>query len=185
MLVGDGEVFVGEAANQFRPGTVRLPARRGSGWREAGTLTAPIAVVGDQFGTSLALDGTGSSSGAARPRCTCSRNRFRMDSLGVGRGRRGARPGRPVRPWSLGERRLAVHRARNDRWRTWTRCGWWWRRRRRPRGRPAGGSALRRGVCLQARCRGAIRAPLDAGFRGGHERWRQLRRLAQLPAVFF
>ena len=28
VLVGDGEVFVGEAANQFRPGTVRLPARR-------------------------------------------------------------------------------------------------------------------------------------------------------------
>ena len=57
VLVGDDEVFVGEAANQFRPGTVYVYRRSGSGWREAGTLTAPTAVVGDQFGTSLALDG--------------------------------------------------------------------------------------------------------------------------------
>ncbi len=57
VLVGDDEVFVGEAANQFRPGTVYVYRRGGSGWRDAGTLTAPTAVVGDQFGTSLALDG--------------------------------------------------------------------------------------------------------------------------------
>ncbi len=56
VLVGDGEVFVGEAANQFRPGTVYVYRRGGSGWQESGTLTAPNAAVGDQFGASLALD---------------------------------------------------------------------------------------------------------------------------------
>ena len=58
VLVGDGEIFVGEAANQFRPGTVYVYRRGGSGWQESGTLTAPGAVVGDQFGSALALDGT-------------------------------------------------------------------------------------------------------------------------------
>ena len=165
VLVGDGEVFVGEAANQFRPGTVRLPARRerlaGGGHADRANRRGRRSVrhvTGPRWQPALRRE--------RRDRgAPVHETGFRMDSLGVGRGRRGARPGRPVRPWSLGERRLAVHRARNDRWRTWTRCGWWWRRRRRPRGRPAGGSALRRGVCLQARCRGAIRAPLDAGFR--------------------
>jgi choice-of-anchor B domain-containing protein len=58
VLVGDGEVFVGEAANQFRPGTVYVYRRGGSGWQEAASLTAPNGAVGDQFGSALALDGT-------------------------------------------------------------------------------------------------------------------------------
>jgi choice-of-anchor B domain-containing protein len=58
VLVGDGEIFVGEAANQFRPGLVYLYRKTSTGWQEAATLTGPKAAVGDQFGTSLALDGT-------------------------------------------------------------------------------------------------------------------------------
>ena len=58
VLVGEGEVFVGEAANQFRPGTVYVYRRGGTGWQEVATLTGPQAAVGDQFGSALALDGT-------------------------------------------------------------------------------------------------------------------------------
>jgi choice-of-anchor B domain-containing protein len=58
VLVGDGEVFVGEAANQFRPGTVYVYRKGGAGWQEAGSLTGPNAAVGDQFGSALAHDGT-------------------------------------------------------------------------------------------------------------------------------
>ena len=57
MLVGDGEVFAGEAANQFRPGMVYVYRKSGSAWQEAATLTAPNAAVGDGFGTTLAQDG--------------------------------------------------------------------------------------------------------------------------------
>ena len=58
VLVGDGEIFVGESANQFRPGSVYVYRRGGSGWQVSATLTAPGAVVGDQFGSALALDDT-------------------------------------------------------------------------------------------------------------------------------
>jgi choice-of-anchor B domain-containing protein len=58
VLVGDGEVFVGEAANQFRPGTVYVYRKSGGAWQQAATLTGPNAAVGDQFGTALALDGS-------------------------------------------------------------------------------------------------------------------------------
>ena len=58
VLVGDGEVFVGEAHNQFRPGTVYVYRKSGSGMGEAATLNGPSAAVGDRFGTSLALDGS-------------------------------------------------------------------------------------------------------------------------------
>ncbi len=58
VLVGDGEVFVGEAANQFRPGTVYVYRKSGTAWQQAATLTGPNAAVGDQFGTALALDGS-------------------------------------------------------------------------------------------------------------------------------
>ncbi len=58
VLVGDGEIFVGEAANQFRPGLVYLYRKTPTGWQEAATLTGPTSAVGDQFGSSLALDGT-------------------------------------------------------------------------------------------------------------------------------
>ena len=58
VLVGDGDVFVGEAANQFRPGTVYVYRKTGGRWQEAAALTGPNAAVGDRFGTSLALDGS-------------------------------------------------------------------------------------------------------------------------------
>ena len=58
VLVGDGEVFVGEASNQFRPGTVYVYRKTGTAWQQAATLTGPNAAVGDQFGTALALDGS-------------------------------------------------------------------------------------------------------------------------------
>lgn len=57
VLVGDGEVFVGEAANQFRPGMVYVYRKEGAGWQQAALLTRPGAAVGDRFGSSLTLDG--------------------------------------------------------------------------------------------------------------------------------
>ena len=57
VLVGDGEVFAGEAANQFRPGMVYVYRKNGTAWQEAATLTAPKAAVGDGFGATLAQDG--------------------------------------------------------------------------------------------------------------------------------
>ncbi|MBK9243172.1 MAG: choice-of-anchor B family protein [Acidobacteria bacterium] len=58
VIVGDGEVFVGEAANQFRPGLVYVYRKAGTGWQEAAVLRKPDAAVGDRFGSSLALDGS-------------------------------------------------------------------------------------------------------------------------------
>ena len=58
VLVGDREVFAGEPANYARPGTVyiyRKGATLSDSWREVATLTAPDAIVGDAFGSSLAL----------------------------------------------------------------------------------------------------------------------------------
>ena len=43
VLVGDGEIFVGEAANQFRPGRVYVYRKAGAGWQAAATLTKPDA----------------------------------------------------------------------------------------------------------------------------------------------
>jgi hypothetical protein len=58
VLVGDGEVFVAEAANQFRPGMVYVYRKAGSAWQQAAVLQKPGApAVGDRFGSSLALDG--------------------------------------------------------------------------------------------------------------------------------
>jgi hypothetical protein len=57
VLVGDGEVFAGEAANQFRPGMVYVYRRATGGWQEVASLTAPAPAVGDRFGSALALDG--------------------------------------------------------------------------------------------------------------------------------
>ena len=58
VLVGEGEVFVGESANQFRPGMVYVYRKAGTGWAEAAKLSKPDAAVGDRFGSSLTLDGT-------------------------------------------------------------------------------------------------------------------------------
>lgn len=57
VLVGDGEVFSAEAANQFRPGMVYVFRKTGGTWQQAAVLTAPEAKVLDQFGVSLALNG--------------------------------------------------------------------------------------------------------------------------------
>ncbi len=58
VLVGESEVFVGEPANQFRPGLVYVYRKAGSAWSEAAKLTKPEAAVGDRFGSSLTLVGT-------------------------------------------------------------------------------------------------------------------------------
>jgi choice-of-anchor B domain-containing protein len=58
VLVGEGEVFVGEATNQFRPGAVYVYQKAAGGWQPATTLLKPGGAVGDRFGSSLALDGT-------------------------------------------------------------------------------------------------------------------------------
>ena len=58
VLVGDGEVFAGEPANSFRPGVVHIYRKSGTTWRQATLISAATPVVGDQFGASLAIDGT-------------------------------------------------------------------------------------------------------------------------------
>ena len=58
VLVGEGEVFVGEAANRFRPGMVYVYRKTGGAWQQAAVLTAPAAAVGDRFGQALASDGS-------------------------------------------------------------------------------------------------------------------------------
>jgi choice-of-anchor B domain-containing protein len=58
VIVGDGEVFVAEAANQFRPGMVYIYRKTGAAWQQAAVLQKPGSpAVGDRFGSSLALDG--------------------------------------------------------------------------------------------------------------------------------
>ena len=57
VAVGDGEVFVGEARNQLRPGLVYVYRRGSGGWREAAQLKAPEATYADGFGSGLAVDG--------------------------------------------------------------------------------------------------------------------------------
>lgn len=58
VLVGDGEVFAGEAQNQFRPGLVYVFRKTGASWVDSATITSPKSAVGDGFGASLALDGS-------------------------------------------------------------------------------------------------------------------------------
>src|SRR5688572_8187889 len=41
VVVGDGEVFVGEAQNLFRAGTVYIYRRTANGWTQAAKLHAP------------------------------------------------------------------------------------------------------------------------------------------------
>ena len=53
VLVADGRVFVGEAAHEREPGTVRIYADEG-GWAEVATLRAPEPAVRDGFGSALA-----------------------------------------------------------------------------------------------------------------------------------
>src|SRR5262245_66607362 len=58
VLVGDGESFAGESANQFRPGLVYVYRKSGASWIEVAQIAAPKSAVGDGFGASLALDGS-------------------------------------------------------------------------------------------------------------------------------
>src|SRR5262249_17305447 len=57
VLRGDGQVVVAEPNSQFRPGTVYVYRKSGSGWQQAATIVGPDSAVGDRFGTSLAIDG--------------------------------------------------------------------------------------------------------------------------------
>ena len=74
VLIGDGEIFIGEPANSTRSGVVYVYRRGGGGaWVEAAQLTAPDAERSDGFGSALALSGStllvggeGSSGDAAR-----------------------------------------------------------------------------------------------------------------------
>src|SRR5690349_13584111 len=58
VLVGEGEVFAAESANQFRPGIVYVYRKNGTNWVEAAQLVGPKSAVGDGFGTELALEGS-------------------------------------------------------------------------------------------------------------------------------
>jgi choice-of-anchor B domain-containing protein len=57
LIIGDGEIIVGEPNNNLRPGMVYVYRRTGGAWREAAALTAPDARVGDGFGATLAMSG--------------------------------------------------------------------------------------------------------------------------------
>ena len=88
VLVGDGEVFVGEAANQFRPGMVYIYRKAGTGWQEAATLTGPKSAVGDRFG----IVARARRHAPVRRRrhhapCTSSRSRARCGRIAIDRRR--------------------------------------------------------------------------------------------------
>ena len=56
VLVADGRIFVGEAAHEREPGTVRVYAYD-DGWTEVASLRAPEPAVRDGFGSALARSG--------------------------------------------------------------------------------------------------------------------------------
>ena len=56
VLVGSGEIFVGEATNQSRPGRVYVYRKVGGLWQEDAILEAPAPAVNDRFGRRLSLD---------------------------------------------------------------------------------------------------------------------------------
>jgi len=58
VLIGDGEIFAGEAANQFRPGMVYVYRQITGTWRQVATMMGPNPQVGDDFGSSLARSGS-------------------------------------------------------------------------------------------------------------------------------
>lgn len=58
LAVGDGEVIVGEPANNFRPGMVYIYRKTGTAWRQVAALAAPDSQIADRFGASLAISGT-------------------------------------------------------------------------------------------------------------------------------
>jgi choice-of-anchor B domain-containing protein len=64
--VVDGDILVGEGANQTRPGLVYVYRKGASGWAEAAKLQAPAAFPSDGFGSALSLDGQTLLVGATR-----------------------------------------------------------------------------------------------------------------------
>ena len=57
LAVGDGEVFVGEPGNSYRPGTVYVYRKTGGAWERAAALTGANAEIDDGFGGALTLSG--------------------------------------------------------------------------------------------------------------------------------
>jgi choice-of-anchor B domain-containing protein len=57
VIVGDGELIIGEPTTNFRPGTVYVYRDEGGTWREVDRLQAPEPTRADGFGTVLALGG--------------------------------------------------------------------------------------------------------------------------------
>jgi choice-of-anchor B domain-containing protein len=57
VVVGNGEVFVGEAQNSFRPGAVYVYRKTGAAWKQVAVLNAPKAEYGDPFGAAMVVDG--------------------------------------------------------------------------------------------------------------------------------
>ena len=57
VAVSDGEVFVGEAGNVIVSGAVYVFHLRSGGWEEVARLRASDGVVGDGFGTAIAVHG--------------------------------------------------------------------------------------------------------------------------------
>jgi choice-of-anchor B domain-containing protein len=58
VAVGDGEVFVGEAQNSFRPGAVYVYRKTGAAWKQVSVLNAPKAEYGDPFGAAMVVNGS-------------------------------------------------------------------------------------------------------------------------------
>jgi choice-of-anchor B domain-containing protein len=59
VAVGDGEVFVAEAANRFRAGIVYVYRKAANGaWTERAQLTSSTSALRDQFGQAIAVDGS-------------------------------------------------------------------------------------------------------------------------------
>ena len=59
VAIGNGEVFVAEAANRFRPGIVYLYRKANDGsWTEQAQLTGSESALRDQFGRAIAVDGS-------------------------------------------------------------------------------------------------------------------------------
>ena len=66
VVVGDGEVLVGEPNNTLRSGMVYIYGRGGAGWAQRAALKASDAADADGFGASMAMDGSTLVVGAIR-----------------------------------------------------------------------------------------------------------------------
>ena len=57
LVVGEGEVLVGESRNNLRPGILYRYVRSGDGWVEQAQITGPDAQAADGFAAAIAVDG--------------------------------------------------------------------------------------------------------------------------------